>query len=428
MDKQFKRPEESSLGDHDVPLSGTHLQTKRIALLATGSVASYRLPDIIRELRKYGATVQVYASRHALKYVTLDSLAWASNRSVIEELTPASEHLSGKETQKPFDLYLVLPASYNTINKFASGRADSLVTTTLASALGYLEQGKTKVVICPVMHGSMHNSILEESITSLQRRGVKLLEPRDAYGKHNIPEAHTIAHACMRMLSQSPLSGKRFLVTGGSTPTYLDSVRLISNKFTGVLATEIATELARQGACVDLVVTDSVKTIDLGGVRVTKVRDYNAYREVVLSLCENNGGDYLYGIFAAAVSDYMPKIVQDFKVPSGLADQCISLVPTEKVIDLVRKSWPTLSLVSFKYEDNISEKQLLEIAQLRIMDKGHRFVIANLGKNVISEEEHSCTLVGKNSASSFFHQTLGPGKRDVARQLVSVLAQNFEKT
>jgi phosphopantothenoylcysteine decarboxylase/phosphopantothenate--cysteine ligase len=426
VSKPLKRPEDSSLGDHDVPLAGTHLKTKRIALLATGSIASYRLPDIIRELRKYGASVQVYASTHALKYVTKDTLAWASNQPVIEELTPASEHLSGKRDNSPFDLYLVLPASYNTINKFASGRADSLVTTTLASALGHLERGQTKIAICPVMHGSMHNSILEESVASLQSRGVRLIEPRDAYGKHNIPEAHTIAHACMRYLSESALSGKKVLVTGGSTPTYIDSVRLISNKFTGALSLEIAVELARQGANVDLVLPNSVKPVELEGIFVTKVKDYDAYKEAVLRLCENHSHEYSYGVFSAAVSDYKPLNTKDFKVPSGIPEHSLSLVPTAKVIDLVRTNWPALPLVSFKFEDTITPEKLIEIAELRIQNKGHRFVVANLGKNVVSDTEHSCFLVGYNTENSaFFLKTLGPGKREVARQLVQALAQNF---
>lgn len=419
-------PTDSNLGDHDVPRLGNHLKGKRIALLATGSIACYRLPDIARDLRKFGASVKVYLSPSAQKYVTKDTMEWASNEKVVDELTPASEHLSGERSGKTFDLYLVLPATYNTINKFAFGRADSLVSTTLASALGYFEKKQTEIALCPVMHGSMHNSILDESIERLVGKGIHLIPPRDGYGKHNIPDVSTITHACIRILSTSKLKDKRFLLTGGSTPTMIDSVRFISNKFTGALSKEIALELARKGAKVDFVLPESVETHAIDGINAFKIKDYNSYKELVIKLCQKNLNNYYGAIFSAAVADYQPVESASFKIPSGLLEQNIQLKPTEKVIDLVQGLCPHLNIISFKYEDNISKEKLIEIAKSRVSVKGHRFVVANHGEEVVSPGEHSCVLVGRSSIhTDLFSHKLGPTKAAVAQQLIENIEEHF---
>ncbi len=130
------------LGDHDVPLSGEHLKGKRIALMITGSIASMKAPTIARSLRRYGADVQVYASEEGLRYTTLEALEWSTMNPVVTRLTSAAEHLSD---EKPFDVYLLAPATYNTINKFRYGIADGVITTTLASALGRMEMGLAQI-------------------------------------------------------------------------------------------------------------------------------------------------------------------------------------------------------------------------------------------------------------------------------------------
>ncbi len=178
-------PTESKMGDHDVPQLGVELKGRNLALLISGGIAAIRAPMLARDLRRHGANVTAYVSKDALNYTTKMALEWATTNSVVSELTSASEHL---HKDQPFDAYLLAPATYNTINKFAIGVADGVLTTTLASALGLMERGKTKILVAPTMHGDMHNSIFEENVKQLQKKGVVFIAPRDAYGKHNIPE------------------------------------------------------------------------------------------------------------------------------------------------------------------------------------------------------------------------------------------------
>ncbi len=185
----YQAPTPSDLGDHEVPREGDELHDVRVALLVTGGIAAYTTPTLVRSLRRRGASVQAFCSSEALRYVTSDALEWATTNPCITALSPDAEHLSDSAG---FDIYLVAPASYNTIGKVASGVADTVVTTTLASALGRMEQGRAAILVAPTMHGSMHNQILVENCRRLSELGVRVIPPRDDYGKHNLPREQAL--------------------------------------------------------------------------------------------------------------------------------------------------------------------------------------------------------------------------------------------
>src|SRR5277367_4386109 len=261
-DWTFPAPTPSDLGDHDVLPEGTHLAGRRVALLVTGGIAAMKIPFVARALRRQGAAVVAFTSKEALRYVTAEALEWSTVSPVVQRLTAAAEHLSDgapfdayllapatyKEALRyvtaealewstvspvvqrltaaaehlsdgaPFDAYLLAPATYNSINKIAAGVADGVVTSAAASALGRMERGRTAVLIAPTMHGSLHNSILVASLSKLHAMGVRVVPPRDAYGKHNLPDERELVAEVCRSVSRSNLKGRRILVTGGTTP------------------------------------------------------------------------------------------------------------------------------------------------------------------------------------------------------------------
>ena len=92
------------------------LSNKRIALILSGSIAAYRSPDLVRDLRREGAEVQVFATADALRYVAQETLEWTSLNPVLTESSPNAEHFVDNS---PFSAYLVAPATYNLLNKFA---------------------------------------------------------------------------------------------------------------------------------------------------------------------------------------------------------------------------------------------------------------------------------------------------------------------
>ena len=370
----LEAPSLSELSDHDVPLLSSHLQGKSIALMVCGGIAAMKAPFIARALRKRGAQVTAFTSAEALRYVTEEALSWSCDRPVVTRLTSRAEHL-GDGAQ--FDAYLIAPATYNTINKCAYGVADSLITTTFASALGLLERGETSILFAPTMHGSMHNAVLIESMKRLERWGVTLIPPRDAYGKDNLPTEATLTLAVSRAISRSPLRGRGILVTGGPTPVPLDDVRRLTNKFTGRLSIEIAHELAYCGAHVRLLLgRGSVSPPESLSEMTEWVTSFNEYRSRCHQLSREP--ECAGAVFSAAVADYRPAQSRSGKIASGQRDLTIHLEPTEKVIDEVRALAPQLPMVTFKYQEGIDHETLMSIAASRVERFGA--VFANRGE------------------------------------------------
>ena len=410
----FQPPPEPELGDYAsayptdraLALESNHLENKRIALLVTGSIAAMKAPLIARTLRRQGADVVAFASTEALHYTTIKALEWSTTNAVITKLTANAEHLSD---ENPFAAYIVAPATYNTINKMALGIADGVITSSLGSAIGRMERGRTQILIAPTMHGSLHNSILTESLRKLDRLRVHIIPPKVANGKNNLPDEKAIAFAACRAVSQSSLKNIPILVTGGPTPVAVDNIRRLTNRFTGKLGTCIAEELYLRGAKVRLIHGQgSYSPPNYLPHKI--VTTYDEYLTEVITELNNS---YRYGIFSAAVADYRPAKVFPGKIPSGELSK-IDLVPTQKVVGEVRKKFPDLKMITFKYQENVSHEELIDIAKSRL-EQGDRMVVANRGEEHQSTGTQVAYLVTKEKPIK------AVGKREIAKAIADYL-------
>ncbi|MBM5816944.1 MAG: phosphopantothenoylcysteine decarboxylase [Cyanobacteria bacterium K_Offshore_surface_m2_239] len=370
----FTPPASTAIGDHDVPQLSRHLDGRRIALLVGCGIAAMKAPMLARALRRRGAVVTAFCTADALRYVGAEALEWSTCRPLVRELTWRAEHLSDDED---FAAYLVAPATYNTIGKLAGGIADTVLTATLASAMGRLARGETAVLLAPTMHGTLHNPLLEANCRRLAALGVRFVPPRDAYGKHNLPDEELLVAAVCRALSASPLRERRVLVTGGPTPVPLDGVRRITGRFRGQLGAAIHEELLRRGADSRLVLGD-------GGWRppswlpaITIAPTYDAYMAQVLA--EVAAGAEA-AVFSAAVADYRPREAVAGKVPSGRREWRLELEPTEKVIERAAAAAPGMPIVSFKYLEGVSHGELMAEARRRLAR--YAVVVANRGEEI----------------------------------------------
>jgi phosphopantothenoylcysteine decarboxylase/phosphopantothenate--cysteine ligase len=364
-------PPPSDLGDRDVPRDGDHLAGRRVALMVTGGIAAFKAPAIARALRRQGAEVVAFASSEGLRYVTREVLEWSTVHPAITALTAEAEHLSDAA---PFDAYLIAPATYNTINKLAAGVADGAVTAAAASALGRMTRGETRVLVAPTMHGTLHNPILTASLERLAGLGVRVIPPREDYGKHNLPDEAALVAEVSRAVSRSPLKGVRVLVTGGPTPVPVDAVRRLTNKFSGELGGRIAEELHLRGAEA-LLVHGAGRFQPPAHLPVRRVKTYDEYLEAVLDELE---GGYAAGVFTASVADYRPREVLPGKTPSG-GSMRLDLVPTEKVIRRVRERFGGLHMTVFKYEEGVDHERLIAVGRERL-GQGYQAVVANRGE------------------------------------------------
>ncbi len=376
----YSAPTPSSMGDHDVPPASGRLKGRRIALLVTGGIAAMKTPELARGLRRNGAEVVAFASDEALRYVGREALEWATLNEVVTSLTWKAEHLSDGA---PFDAYLVAPATHNTIAKMAHGIGDTVVTSALVSALGRMEQGRCKVIVAPTMHGTMHNSQLVDNARRLAAQGVMFARPRDAYGKHNMPDTEFLCVCVGRALSDSPLRGRRIMVTAGPTPVPIDGVRRIVNRFRGRLGAEIAAELLWRGADAELLLGDGAWR-PASWIGASIARTYDDYRRMVLERVDQG---LFAGVFSAGVADYRPEAAVDGKISSGQAQLALNLVPTEKIIDLACARDPDMYCVGFKYLEKVSEEELIRVAAKRLDRAG--LVIATRGEDTRGTEQRA---------------------------------------
>jgi phosphopantothenoylcysteine decarboxylase/phosphopantothenate--cysteine ligase len=345
------------------------LQGKTILVGITGGIAAYKVCNLIRLFKKNGANVKIVLTDNALNFVTKLTLQTLSQNPVaveqfdVEEYKP--EHISLADEA---DLFVIAPASANTISKLATGVCDNLLTT-IACAF------KGPVILAPAMNCNMwENEIVEENLDKLKELGYKVLEPEEGFlacgynGSGRLCEIEKIFDKTVEVLNnKKKLLNKKVVVTAGGTREKIDSVRYISNFSSGKMGKAIADEAYECGASVVLISTKEfrapyeVKLVD------TALEMQAAVEE------EFKDADCL--VMAAAVADYRAKNIADNKLKKTAEDT----VSVEFV-----KNPDILQEISVKKKENqivvgfcAESENLLEFAKEKIQKKGCDFLIAN---------------------------------------------------
>lgn len=170
------------------------------------------------------------------------------------------------------------------------------------------------------------------------------------------------------------LRGKRVLITAGPTWVALDDVRVISNTATGETGIVLAEKLRAGGARVTLLLGPAAG-VNKSGVRVVRFRFFDDLKKIVASELARRTYDIV--IHSAAVSDYRPLEKIRNKVCSGLKEWRLTLVPTVKIIDGIKKAAPHALLVGFKFEPRIGRKELVRKAQDLASRSKAEIIVAN---------------------------------------------------
>lgn len=219
------------------------LKGKTVVLGVTGCIAAYKACEIVSSLKKKGATVIVIMTPHSTEFVQPLSFETLSGNRVITDLFDRDfdfevEHVA---LAKRADVFVVAPATANTIGKIANGIADDMLTTTIMAC-------KAPKIICPAMNTNMYeNENTTENIARLKKQGYKIIEPISGrlacgdVGKGKMAEPETIVKAIEDILTPNQdFEGVRMLITAGSTEEKIDGVRYITNHSSGKMGMAIA--------------------------------------------------------------------------------------------------------------------------------------------------------------------------------------------
>jgi phosphopantothenoylcysteine decarboxylase / phosphopantothenate---cysteine ligase len=226
------------------------LDGRRILVGVSGSIAAVEVPKIIRELLRHGADVRAVMSAEATRIVTAEALEFATGHPVVLQLTGNVEHVTflgpGEEQA---DLYLIAPATANTLSKIAHGIDDTPVTSCASVALG----GGVPMLVAPAMHANMGlNPAVRESLEKLRGWGVGVIVGTSAEGEEKIATPDEVAAAVLHRVARGPWSGRRVVVIGGAAREPLDDVRALTNESSGASAVALAAQAFYRGAEVEL--------------------------------------------------------------------------------------------------------------------------------------------------------------------------------
>jgi len=366
-------------------LSGRHL-----LLGVTGSIAAYKAAPLVRLFKKAGAEVQVLMTPDAERFVSSLTLGTLSDREVLTELFPDGEaddwtkHVSLGQWA---DLFVVAPATAQTIAKLAHGFCDSMLTATALSA-------RCPVLVCPAMDRDMYrHRTTQDNLKRLREIGYTVMPTAHGElasgleGPGRLPEPEAIRERVAELLADrdtsaappgraaSPeeqgasMESTRVLVTAGPTHEPVDPVRVFTNRSTGTMGHALAAAAARRGADVTLV--SGPTTLEPpAGVEVVRVETAEEMHEAVQARRET--ADLV--LMAAAVADYTPVERSDSKRKKDEAELTLRFRRTPDILKtLGEHRRPDQTLVGFALETDDER----ENARRKLADKNLDWIVLN---------------------------------------------------
>jgi phosphopantothenoylcysteine decarboxylase/phosphopantothenate--cysteine ligase len=324
--------------DRDVagqPMSEKYLDQKNILLGVTGSIAAYKAADLASKLTQAGALVDVILTPAANEFITPLTFQSVTGRPAFtdEALWGAEAHVLHVGLGHTADLFVIAPATANTIAKLAHGMADNLlVLTGLSFGPGSPEH---PLLIAPAMDGGMLNHpAMQQNLETLRQRGAIIIGPDvghlasglEARGRMTEP-AILLGHIRYLLTRQGPLQGRHVVVTAGGTQEPVDPVRLITNRSSGKQGYALAQAALDMGAEVTLISTP-VALEPPQGSKFFQVTAASDMQNAVLAACES--ADVL--LMAAAVADFRPARAASQKIKKVTGLPSIELEPTSDIL------------------------------------------------------------------------------------------------
>ena len=350
-----------------------NIANKKILLVICGGISAYKSLEVIRLLKKQGATVKSILTKSAKEFVTPLSVTSLSQEKVYDDLfshenESEMDHIS---LSRWSDLILVAPATANTISKLSTGASDDLASTVILAS-------DKKIFLVPAMNVRMweHQST-KQNIKKLKEFGYKLIGPEigdmacGEYGEGKMSEPSVIVNSLEKyfsIFSKTKDKKLKALVTAGPTKEYIDPVRFITNKSSGKQGFEIAKSLIKKGFETTLI-SGPAKLNPEPGINLIKVET----AEEMFNETKNNLPVNV-AIFLAAVADFKLKNKNIIKIKKE-ENLVLNL---EKNIDILsyvsnhNSARPNL-VIGFAAETNDLEKN----SKKKLLDKNCDWIIAN---------------------------------------------------
>lgn len=412
------------------------LQNKNILLGICGGIAAYKSADLVRRLKDAGADVRVVMTSAATEFITPLTFQALSGHTVHTDLldTEAEAAMGHIELARWADLFLIAPATANSIARFVSGRSDDLM-----SAIYLANQ--SIIAIAPAMNHAMWSAEATQSnINTLSQRSVHILGPASGSqacgetGAGRLLESIEIVEACSQLFQPGRLQGVNIMITAGPTFEPIDPVRYIGNRSSGRMGFAIAQAAVEQGANVTLI-TGPVHIESPLHVTRINVETAQQMHQAVMSHIK----DQCIFIATAAVADYRPAELHTQKIKKSAEELTLSLSRNPDILSDVA----ALENAPFTLGFAAETQNIKDYALQKLEKKNLRMIAANLVaqesyENTTADEQDSGFNSEFNSLHVFWRNNGKANhkvsdkklercrKTELARQLISLLADQYQ--
>lgn len=350
------------------------LSGKKILLGVSGGIAAYKTAPLVRLFIKAGAHVKVVMTPASKDFVTPLTLSTLSKNPVHSSFYNEEDENAVWNNHVDLalwaDIFVIAPATANTLSKMVSGKADNLLTATYLSA-------KCPVYFAPAMDLDMykHPSTLA-SFTALKTYG-NIIIPAESgelasglSGEGRMAEPENIVSFIEKDIEgKLPLKGKKILITAGPTYEAIDPVRFIGNHSSGKMGFDIAEAAARAGA--EVILVTGPTHLNTANSRIKVVRVTSA--QEMYNACHEYYNDVDAAIAAAAVADYRPKEAALQKIKKQDATIILKLEKTKDILASLGEIKKHQFLIGFALE---TENEI-EHAKAKIRKKNLDLIVLN---------------------------------------------------
>ncbi|MDD2865332.1 MAG: bifunctional phosphopantothenoylcysteine decarboxylase/phosphopantothenate--cysteine ligase CoaBC [Methylococcales bacterium] len=395
------------------------LSQRRILLAVTGGIAVYKSLELLRLLKKQGAEVRVVMTQAATAFVQLLSFQALSGHAVHCELLDTEvEHAMGHiELARWADVFVIAPATANTLAKMAHGLADDLVSTLYLAA-------NCPVYIAPAMNHVMWNHpATQANVKILQNHGINLISPESgeqACGEIGVGRMAEPETVCQRLISDltmpQSLANLNVVITAGATREPLDPVRYLTNRSSGKMGYALALAAQKAGANVTLIsgVTQLKPPANCNFVQVETAEQMHA---AVFENIENC--DIFIG--TAAVADYRPVVCGGEKIKKNADQLTLTLQKNPDILaDVAALKTPPFT-VGFAAETN----DLEHYARDKLTRKNLNMIAANWvgrAEGGFERDENALDVFWQDGKKTLPMTN----KTELACQLITLIAERFD--
>ncbi|MBR1977484.1 bifunctional phosphopantothenoylcysteine decarboxylase/phosphopantothenate--cysteine ligase CoaBC [bacterium] len=385
---------------------------RNVLIGITGAIAAYKTCELIRLFKRAGDNVKVLITENTLQFLGKKTLETLSGDVVyLDQFREkgTTEHISLVDWA---DVFVIAPASANTISKIANGIADNLMTSVSCAYIGH----KKPFVLAPSMNtGMWKNDFVQENLRKLENAGVHIIEPDYGFlacgteGKGKMPAPSKIHNETLEFLNKnSPLAGKRIVITAGGTKEYIDPVRYISNASSGKMGLALAESAHKLGADVVLVSTFSHSA----PYKVLEVASAVDMLDATKSEFENS--DCL--IMAAAVADYRVSNPQAQKITKESNETLkLELVKNPDILKSVAQDKkPDQKIIGFC----LATQNLIECAKAKLEAKKCDYIIANEAQKSLGKDDTEIYIISKSEDIKHFENI---SKKQAADKILELL-------